>query len=347
MNPFTPTLPFLRILPALVLASALQAAEPLAPADQLALFEQLAAKTYRADHAKDADGNITFVCFNQHDAFKKDNPGAPGLTDADLALLARFPGLQGLTLQRQPVTDAGLAVLASLPDLRVASLPDLKTNKAAPVKPTSLALKHLDGARHLQVLDLTHSFDMQKDPSVLQDLQGFPDLRVLVVDVGHADDFAEFFPFVQKSPRLERLKLHRTNFTEAQFAQILATLPNLKVLEIKPSGNTPGQNWSHTSLKLIAQHPNIDILRLIQKDALPLPWAGGLEHLVAAKNLKTFSFPNAGYEIKGIEDRMVTPEDLAKLQAARPDLKINPPGKPADHYAHTNPAPYDWEIGPR
>jgi len=337
----------LRFIPFIFFAVGLRATAPLSPAEQIDLYNQLAAKTYRAELAQDADGNIIFIGLNQANIHKKDNPDAPGISDEDMALLARFPKLQGLTLPNQPLTDAGYAQLANLPNLRIASIGNIMTNKAAPTKATSRAITYLDGARNLEVLDLTHTFGMEGDPPVLQDMQGFPELKVLIVDVGLSNDFDEFFPFVQKSPKLERLKLHRCNFSEKQMAQILDALPNLKVLEMKPSGNTPGKRWSYTSLKLVAEHPNIEVLRLIQKHALPLPWENGLEHLVAAKNLKVFVFPNHGYQIRGVEDRVVAPADLERLRAARPDLTINPPGPTADLYRHINPVSYDWDIGPR
>ncbi len=90
--------------------------------EQAALFESLAGKTDFAEKAVDADGNILFVCFNHHDFFKKRNPEAPGLTDEDLKKLLHFPKLEGLTLQRQPMSDTGLAVLAAFPDMKVLRL---------------------------------------------------------------------------------------------------------------------------------------------------------------------------------------------------------------------------------
>lgn len=168
--------------------------------------------------------------------------------------------------------------------------------------------------------------------------RALPELKVLIVDVGLSDDFGELFPFLQKSPKLERLKLHRCTFSDEQMAQILDALPALKVLEIKPAGNTPGKRWSHRSLGLVARHPNIEILRLIHEDSLPLPWENGLEPLVAAKNLRVLMFPTKG-------KHTVNPDDLARLEAARPDLQINPSVE-LDVLLPSI-VPYDWSIGPR
>jgi len=316
------------------------------PEQQQAVFEELAAKTYHADKATDEEGNIIFACFNHHDRYKNENPDAPGLSDEDLQQLRYFPRLQGLTLQRQPLTDAGFQVLEAFPEMKVISFADLATHAkhkdGSLAGPTFAMLKHLDGMRQLEVLDLTHSFRMPDEPDMLNEMQGFPELKVLVVDVGIADDAEELLPFVAKSPKLERIKLHRTNLSEADFQQLFESLPNLSFVEIKPRGNEPEKRWSYQSLALIPKHPNIEVLRLIHGDALPLPWENGLQHLVDAGNLEVLMFPEPD---KGEEDRGVQEQDLEQLSAARPNLQINPPRN--EWPEKPNPADYDWEIGPR
>ncbi len=320
--------------------------EAISPEEQEAVFQQLAEKTYHAEKTTDAAGNIIFVCLNQHEFFKKksDRPDAPGLSDQDMKLLLRLPELRGLTLQRQPISNQGYEVLKEMPQLEVASIADFKTNRqqAPETLPTSEMITYLDGARGLKVLDLTHSFRMQGDPEVLQDMQGFPELEVLVVDVGISDDWEEFWPFVQKSPKLKRLKLHRCNFSEEQIAQLLNALPELEFFEMKPAGNEPEKRWSYQSLKLVAAHPAIRVLRLIHSDAFPLPWENGLEHLAQADNLEVFMYPNPQ---TGEKELKVAEEDLARLKDARPDLQINPPRPQWPE--KPNPAGYEWEIGPR
>ncbi len=319
---------------------------PTPPAQQQAVFEYLAARTFHAEKAEDAAGNIIFACFNQHDVFRKKKPDAPGLADADMLRLLHFPELRGVTLQRQPLSDAGYAVLAAFPKLEAASLVDVMTHKGLPAvqRATSRHITFLDGARELKVLDLTHSFGMQDDPPVLQTMRGFPKLKVLVVDAGLADDPAEFLPFVGKCPEVERLKLHRCTFSDAEMARVFAALPNLRWLEMKPSGNTPESRWSHRSLRMIPALPKLEVLRLIHGDALPLPWTDGLEHLAAAHVPRHFMFPEPD---KGKEERAVKEEDIARLRAARPDLAINPQRGTPQFPAPPNPVPFNWEIGPR
>jgi len=163
---------------------------PSSPERQAQIFEELATKSRYAAKATDAEGNMTFVCFNQMGPEKPFHEGRPGLGDDDLARLLHFPKLQAITLAAQPATDDGYAVLEAFPDLRVVRLANLCTPKPEPAvagAPKSATLAHFDGARNLEVLDLTHTFRMDDADEVLASMQGFPELEVLIVDVGISD----------------------------------------------------------------------------------------------------------------------------------------------------------------
>jgi hypothetical protein len=311
------------------------------PEEQQKVYKELAEKTYFAHQETDEQGNIIYVCFNQMGPFKKNNPDAPGLTGEDLAQFTRFPKLEGFTLQGQPLRPEDYAVLRAFPDLKVAGLKNLATNdKLADDLDYAPALRYLKDMKNLLVLDLTHSFGLQDNEPVLNELE-FPELETLIVDVGYADDFDELMPLIAKSPKITRLKLHRTPFSDEQMKQILDALPNLVWLEMKPRGNTPGKNWSHQSLAMIPQYPNIQYLRLIHGDALPLPWENGLEHLANAENLKLLQFPNAKDPEKEVKE-----EDLQKLREALPNLQINPARDAEVWDERPNPVDYKWDYGP-
>jgi len=327
------------------------------PDRQLEIFRGLAEKSQFSVYETDADGHLIFIGFCNRNGRHASTPPEqqtkhrdqrPGLDDDDFRKILHFPKLRAVATQFQRISDDGYAVLTAFPDLVAVNLSNLKTamkNDDQPQTPTSQTLLYLDQLRQLQDWNTTHSFGYQDEPPVLNEMQGFPELRSLNVDVGHADDFDELFPFIQKSPKLEFLKLHRTNFSEAQIKQILDLLPNLKRLDIKPRGNTPGKRWSYRSLRLIQDYPNLESLRLIHADALPLPWEDGLEHLVAAKQLKYLDFPISG------DGREVRPEDLQRLQQARPDLKILPlmdrdEARQTKEEMRIQPTKFDTRIGP-
>jgi len=333
---------------------------PTPPEKQMEIFKEMAEKTTFSVFDTDEEGNITFVGFAQRGGRNsapaeqkiEHKDDRPALGDEDFKKILHFPELEAVAVQHQRITDDGYAVLAAFPDLIAINLSNLKNGpwpkeeeeeKRALI--SSNLFKHLDGMRDLRYWNTTHSFGFNDEPDVLQELQGFPELRYLNVDVGHANDFDELFPFIQKSPNLEFLKLHRTNFSEAEVKQILDALPNLKRLDIKPRGNEPGERWSYQSLALIKDYPNLESLRLIHGDALPLPWENGLEHLVEAKNLKYLEFPMKGGKTE------VDSEAIKKLQEARPDLIILPTlerdeFRKARQEMEINPVPYDMGIGP-
>jgi hypothetical protein len=327
-----------RLLPFLLL-SLVWTVEPVSPEVQTQAFLTMAGKTRHATCARDAAGNIIFVHLNQMPTMPANtaNPQATGLVDGDLEPLRQLPALRGVTIQGQHLGDAGYAPLAACTGLQVARLANLHGFKSWPadrVKPGAGPIQAVAGCRDLRVLDLTHSFGYEQVPRFLHEMPGFPQLHTLIVDVGFADDFAELFPFIQRCPAIERLKLHRCTFSDEQTEAILAALPRLRWFEMKPKGNTPDRRWSHRSLRLIAAHPSIAVLRLIHGDALPLPWEDGLAHLVPASGLTTFIFPTDGGE------RAPLPADLDRLRQARPDLQINPP------YERPNPVDFAWELGP-
>ncbi len=353
-----------------VAASSAPQTIPTPPEEQMRIFEEMAAKETFSCYDTDEEGNIIYVGFNHayhgrspfpnSQERRNDRNTVPGLSDEDFRKILHFPELRGIAAQNLKVTDAGYEVIEAFPNLEVFSMANLKTGWPDDYTgPTAgnQTLTYVDGARELKIWDTTHSFGFNSEPPVLQELQGFPELKVLIVDVGHADDFDELFPFIQKCPNIEFLKLHRCTFSEDQVRQIFEALPNLKRLDMKPNGNTPGERWSYQSLALLKDYPNIQYVRLIHGDALPLPWENGLEHLADAKGLTHIEFP--------LEDRgrAVDPADIKKLMEARPDLNILrlpdellPEGTSSrSHWRPlrdemdeaVNPIGHSWAVGPQ
>ena len=320
---------FFTLLPAALIEST--------PEKQLEIFNELAAKTHHSEYVLDNDGNMKWVCFNHHSRYKKSNPDSPGLTDADVERMLHFYKLKGITLQRQLISDKGYQMLGAFTELEVASLADIATHphfkKDPSGRPTGKFILGLDACRKLQVLDITHSFSVSDIR--LQDLQGFPELRCFIPDVGASDQ--RCLAFMKKSPKLEYIKLHRTTITDEELADLLKHLPKLRYVMLKPNPGTKNR-ISHKSLALYKDHPHIEALVLSQKGAYPLPWKDGLEHLVAAKHLKIFEYPKP-YNKK--EKPYMNPEDIQPLIDARPDLLIN--------QKHERPiiVDYNWNVGPR
>ncbi len=320
----------LKLFIALVLLPALghaQAAEyetiPTPPDEQIAIFKELAAKNSYSCYDTDEEGNITFLGLCGSRFGRSQFPSSqvvdnreieaegklPGIGNEDFREILHFPKLRELAAQSLNVTSEGFAVLRAFPELQVLNLSNAGS---ADIE----LLRHIAGMRDLKVLDLTHSFGGDhQNAEVLGDLQGFPELRVLIIDKVLTNDFENLLPFLQRCPKIAWLKLHRCPFGDEQMRQVFDALPDLRRLDMKPRGNTPGKNWSHQSLAMLKDYPNLHYLRLIHGDALPLPWENGLEHLVDATNITAIEFP-----LKG--KNAVREEDIKRLMEARPDLNI-------------------------
>ena len=301
------------------------------PEEQEQAFQQLAQKSYLALNHKDEEGNILWVCFNQMNPFKKKNPEATGLHDEDMALLRKFPHLRGITLQGQPLTNAGFQVLAEFPQLEVASLSNPATHpehKAGTLEqPTAEYIMPLDNCRNLVVLDLTHTFRISG--SALPRLQGFPKLKFLSVDVGASGP--DLLEFLDKCPEIEVLRLHRTPMSDSELQGVLQRLPKLRYLMIKRAGNPEEPITAH-SLRHFQGHPSIEAIRFSHNPP-ELTWEDGLEHLVEVKTLKQLLFK---------EETPVEPGAVEKLQAARPDLLIS-----TEYSLPKVIDAYPWWTGPR
>jgi len=312
---------------------------PATPAEQQVVFAGLAEKTHIAKQALDDEGNIVWVCFNHMNGYAKERPGAPGLGDADLERIRHFHRLRGITLQGQPLSDAGYAILADFPDLEVAGLPNPATSPGRPKDLPRICtpdfIRPLDACRKLRVLDLTHTFGLDRIP--LDELQGFPELRFLSVDVGASD--ARLLTFLARCPRITNLRLHRTTLSNDDLAQLLALLPELQSIEIKPASSLPiGQRINHRALAMLAAHPSLEVCAWYHAGALPMPWEDGLEHVLSAQRWIGFSVPTDGPDAP-------LPADLERLARERPDLQVDPPKIKA---LRKLPFPeWDWEFGPR
>lgn len=312
---------------------------PSPPAEQQGIFAELAAKTYLAKQAVDAEGNLVWVGFNHMEIYAKENPGAPGLGDDDLASIRHFHRLRGITLQGQPLSDAGYAILADFPELEVAGLPNPAKSPGRPKDQPQLCsrdfIRPLDACRKLKVLDLTHTFALDRIP--IDELQGFPELRFLSVDVGASD--ARLLAFLARCPRITNLRLHRTTLTNADLEKLLALLPELQSIEIKPDDRLPiDRRINHRALAALAEHPTLEVCAWSHRGALPMPWDDGLEHVLQARRWRGFSIPLEG-------EGAPQAEDLERLRREFPELQINPPKIKS---LRRIPFPeWDWEFGPR
>jgi hypothetical protein len=116
--------------------------------------------------------------------------GSSQVGDAGIAAIASIPNLEGLAMQRNKLTDAGLAHFAGHPKLKELWVGNIGTD--SPI--TDAGVVHLAKIPNLEELDLQHT---QVTPSGLKPLQALPNLRWLLLDGSTANDLdavAPMFP---------------------------------------------------------------------------------------------------------------------------------------------------------
>jgi len=285
-------------------------------AEQQAAFEELAATSQIADFIRDEAGNYRFIRLEQS-PYKEPGPMHPGLRPEQMKLFRKFPKLEAVTLRGQLLPDEAYQVLGEIDSLRLVCLADVSpgSNKRAwpeqIPEPTGEYIRFLEKLPNLEVLDLEHSFRI--DRSIFPELPAMPKLRFLCVDTVHSKP--DLLEFLSKTPNLHTVRLHRTDFSNEDIAALLERLPHLEYLYIKP-----GNGFDYRGLAHLSSHSALKALRL-GPGVGEILWENGLEHLVQVESLEALQIPVQNEKQKA----GVTDADLQRLRQARPDLVINEP----------------------
>jgi hypothetical protein len=290
---------------------------------QKAIVDAFAAKCVMSKAVYDEAGNVRKLALSCHAAFHKDKsqPVPGGVNDAEFAAVLKLPRLEAIFLEKQPLSDRGYALLANLKELRDVRIhyPMGVKSKPAEMPPTpatadfALFLNDLPPQR---ILQLKHSFSVPGDGIGKLKLQ--PDLEHLEIDTICAGPAA--VPFIVAAPKIRNLQVHRATWTDADLQKVLAGLPELEVLELKPN-RMPNDPITGRSLRGLQ---NCSKLRLIQLvgNWKELPFEGGLDAVVPLKALRQINI--APSDLKGLS---IESPEIQKLHKARPDLLINVGGK--------------------
>lgn len=164
------------------------------------------------------------------------------ITDADLALLASLPNLRILGLRGTPITDAGLAHLSALP---LTSL-DLRGTGV-----TAFGMAHLPAA----TLEALHVTDSQVAGTELYRLPRMPRLEVLKLNrLRDLDDAS--IESLSVFPVLRHVELDGTQVSESGLERLLALNPDVKRVELR---FTPVSDASLEALR--ARHPGCEFVK--------------------------------------------------------------------------------------
>jgi WD40 repeat protein len=165
------------------------------------------------------------------------------VADADLARLKDFPHLQRLELLGCPVTDAGLAHVAGLKDLR-----ELIVGRS--LKVTDAGLEHLKGPSRLERLDVPSS---GVTGAGLRHLRGLSRLRSLNLKHNAISD--EGVRELKALTGLRYLEMRNTGMTDARLGQ----LKGLKDLEALGLWGNPLTNACLPHLEELRQLRSLDL----------------------------------------------------------------------------------------
>lgn len=222
-----------------LLFSALQSMAEDAPLSQQQFAKQLGDKVQRFEMWTDNEGNVTGLVLINHQSLTKSVGPRPGIDDGDLRKLVAFPRLTALTLESQPVTDEGLAVLRKFPGLTQVGFHYMGKARATfaadrelpAVSPEFVTV--IDGMKELEILEIKHNFKV--DAIAVDKLVGpFPGVWRLVIDTPITAE--QTMHLIRLCPAVTDLQLHRTGITADQVAEIGRLLPNLEVFWFKPRG---------------------------------------------------------------------------------------------------------------
>ena len=171
---------------------------------------------------------------------------AAPLTDADLALLAPLTNLRILGLRGTPVTDAGLAHLSGLAltslDLRgtavtsfgMARLPSttLEALHLTDSKVLGTELYRLPRMPNLAVLKLNRL--EQLDDASIESLGSFPNLRHVELDGTHVSDQG-LRRLLELNPDLKRIELRGVPVSEEALSELRTQHPGCELVQEEPN----------------------------------------------------------------------------------------------------------------
>ncbi len=198
---------------------------------QQTLAKQLGSKVQRFEMWTDDDGNVTGLIFINHQALTKSAGEKPGINDAGLMQLKRFPKLTAVNFEAQPISDKGLEVLKQFPHLKQVGFHYMAKAKGA--NATADCITVIDGMRDLEIIEIKHNFRMKAFN--VQKLRGpFPKVWRLVLDTPLTAE--QTMHMIRLCPNVTDLQLHRTRVSQVQLAEIGELLPKLEVLWLKVNG---------------------------------------------------------------------------------------------------------------
>jgi len=274
------------------------------PAAQQALAQAMGEKAQQFEMWTDDEGQVTGLIFINHQALTKKVGEKPGIDDADLAKLTRFPHLTAINLEAQAIGDEGLAVLSDMSGIKQLGFHYMAKHPNATATPACAAF--LDGKPDLEILEIKHNFRMDGF-DVEKITMPMPKVWRLVLDTPITAE--QTMHLVRLCPNVTGLQLHRSRCTPEQLAEIGRLLPKLEVFWWKPKGDLEAADLAALS--------KCKQLRIFSPQHFKnqLPFENGWDAL-----LKVPSLQRIEVAVRDDENGAA----LKQLMSERPDLEIDP-----------------------
>lgn len=300
----------------LAAAGGLGASVPVVVQKQAA--EALCARAVTSKVVFDPEGNVTKLAISNHDASRQEKiqPLPEPLSAENFRRVVDLAKLEAIGLEMQQLGDAELALLGQLPELRDVRLHYMWGRKKGGTATEDAPLFINNLARPLRVLELKHNFSIEG--GCMPKLKPQPELEKLELDLGYATNDA--VPFIVAAPKLRNLQLHRTTISDERFQEVLAALPALEMLEVRPLGG--GENpITGKSLRGLRANPRLQLVRL-GMNWKQLPFEGGLDVFVDHPGIRYLVLEPSDPKAFTLDDPAIQ-----ELHAKRPDIRIVVRGK--------------------
>lgn len=271
--------------------------------EQESLAKSLGKKVQRFEMWTD-DGNVTGLIFINHQALTKSVGEKPGITDANLRELTRFPRLTAVNFEAQPIGDAGLRVLRQFPNLKQVGFHYMGKAKGAHASPDFITA--IDGMRDLEIIEIKHNFRMEAIN--LEKLKGpFANVWRLVLDTPITAE--QTMHMIRLCPNVTDLQLHRTDLSSEQLTEVGDLLPKLEVFWLKPRHGATAVQFSS-----LRSYPR---LRIFSPQSIKqgIAFEGGWDALAKLPHLERLEIAAAA--------RVKNAAALEQLQQQCPKLRID------------------------
>jgi hypothetical protein len=288
------------------------------PSEERRIAEALAARAVGSRIVHDDQGHVVKLALSRHREGAA-NPGGtlpPGVGDAEFPELLKLNRLEAIFLEKMPLSDTSYARLGQLEHLRDVRIHYPTQAKplphASPYTATDRFAQFINRLPRLRILQLKHIFGMSGDGMV--GLQPQPELEHLEIDTVCAKSSA--VPFIVAATRLRNLQVHRCEWTDAELQQVLAALPELEVLELKPKP-VSSDPIGGRSLRGLIHCRKLKLLQLVGS-WVDLPYEHGLDYLAQLPALEQVNLLLPGITIDS--------ELVQRLHRARPEVLIQAAG---------------------